>query len=80
VTQSWIIRNRATQEVIYETYLPKFVAALNTEKYEAVPVLDCMGVSGRFCQRNGEQVYHYADQFGWHERPITSTEIVQVWA
>lgn len=38
-TASWVVRNKATGEVILETYNPKLVAALNAEKYEAVPIL-----------------------------------------
>lgn len=37
---SWVIRNRATKEVVCETFSPKMVVALNLEKYEAIPVLD----------------------------------------
>ena len=37
-TASWIIRNKTTREVISETFSPATVAALNTAKYEAVPI------------------------------------------
>lgn len=37
---SWIIRNKATKEAIAETWLPQVVAAINTAKYEAVPILN----------------------------------------
>lgn len=37
---SWVIRNKVTKKVVCETFNPKFVAALNTAKYEAVPILD----------------------------------------
>lgn len=37
---SWVIRNKDTKEVICETFNPKAIAALNTAKYEAVPILD----------------------------------------
>lgn len=37
-TASWILRNKETKEVICETFDPAKVAALNTEKYEAVPI------------------------------------------
>ncbi len=37
---SWVIRVKATKKVVMETYDPKKVAALNTTKYEAVPILD----------------------------------------
>jgi GNAT superfamily N-acetyltransferase len=35
---SWVIRNKETREVIMETFDRKKVDALNTEKYEAVPI------------------------------------------
>ncbi len=38
MTTSWIIRNKATRQVIMETFDPSKVAALNTAKYEAVPI------------------------------------------
>jgi hypothetical protein len=38
-TASWVIRNKETKEVIMETFSEKLVKALNTLKYEAVPVL-----------------------------------------
>lgn len=37
---SWVIREKATGLVIFETYDKKKVDALNTEKYEAVPILE----------------------------------------
>lgn len=39
-TASWILRDKATKAVICETFDPNKVAALNTAKYEAVPILD----------------------------------------
>lgn len=38
-TASWILRNKFTKEVVMETYDIKKVNALNTEKYEAVPII-----------------------------------------
>jgi len=38
-TASWIIRNKETKAVVCETFNAKAVAALNTAKYEAVPIL-----------------------------------------
>ena len=35
---SWVIRNKETGEVVMETFDRAKVEALNTEKYEAVPV------------------------------------------
>lgn len=39
-TQSWVIRNKATKAVIMETFDRRKVEALNTEKYEAVSILE----------------------------------------
>ncbi len=37
-TSSWVIKEKATGKVIAETFDAKKVAALNTIKYEAVPI------------------------------------------
>lgn len=45
---SWVIRDKATQSVILETFNPKVVAALNIAKYEAVPIGEYLGsINGR---------------------------------
>ncbi len=36
---SWVIRRREDGAVQFETFSPSLVAALNTAKYEAVPIL-----------------------------------------
>ena len=38
-TASWVIREKATGNVLFETYSASLVGALNTVKYEAVPIL-----------------------------------------
>jgi len=38
VTASWVIREKATGKVLFETFDQKKVDALNTVKYEAVPI------------------------------------------
>lgn len=38
MTTSWVLREKATGKVIAETYDQKKVDALNTAKYEAVPI------------------------------------------
>lgn len=38
VTASWVIREKATGKVMLETFDRRKVDALNTEKYEAVPI------------------------------------------
>lgn len=35
---SWVIKNKETGEAIMETFDSRKVAALNTHKYEAVPI------------------------------------------
>lgn len=42
-TASWVIRNKETGEVIMETFDKKKVDALNTDKYEAVPIAEHLG-------------------------------------
>lgn len=37
---SWVIRVKETKEVICETFNPQLVAALNSAKYEAIPILE----------------------------------------
>lgn len=45
---SWIIREKSNGNVVMETFSAKIVAALNTAKYEAVPVQDYLGsINGR---------------------------------
>ena len=40
---SWVIREKATGRVLVETFDKKKVDALNTAKYEAVPILEYLG-------------------------------------
>lgn len=40
---SWVIRERATGRVLFETFSRKVAAAINTAKYEAVPILQYLG-------------------------------------
>jgi hypothetical protein len=42
-TASWVLRDKETKAVVTETFDPKKVAALNTEKYEAVPIQQYLG-------------------------------------
>lgn len=42
-TTSWVLREKSTRRVIMETFDPKKVAALNTIRYEAVPILQYLG-------------------------------------
>jgi len=36
---SWVIKEKATGKVIAETFQRKVAQAVNTEKYEAVPIM-----------------------------------------
>ena len=38
ITASWVIKEKGTGKIIMETYDPKKVAALNTVRYQAVPI------------------------------------------
>lgn len=38
-TASWVIREKVSKAVLFETYNRMIVDRLNTEKYEAVPIL-----------------------------------------
>lgn len=35
---SWVVREKTSKKVIFETFNQKIVDALNTEKYEAIPI------------------------------------------
>lgn len=52
-TASWVIRDKATGEVQFETYDPAKVKALNTEKYEAVPILEYLQEVNRNARESG---------------------------
>lgn len=39
-TASWVVVNLETGESVFETFNPTTVAALNTAKYKAVPILE----------------------------------------
>lgn len=51
-TASWVIRNKSTKEVMFETYNEAIVNALNTKKYEAVPVLQYLQELNRLIREN----------------------------
>jgi hypothetical protein len=47
-TASWVVRNKDTGEVVMETFDKRVVDALNTAKYEAVPIGEYLGsINGR---------------------------------
>ena len=57
-TASWIIRNRHTAEVIGETFNAAVVAALNTAKYEAVPIMQYLQeLNRKIKQENAENAF-----------------------
>jgi hypothetical protein len=47
VTASWVVRVKATGEVLFETFNPALVARINTAKYEAVAIGDYLGSLNR---------------------------------
>lgn len=46
-TASWVIREKATGKVLFETFDRKKVEALNIDKYEAVPILEYLASLNR---------------------------------
>jgi len=50
-TASWVILEKATKKVLFETFSRKTVDALNKTKYEAVPILDHLVVLNREIKR-----------------------------
>jgi len=52
MTTSWVIREKETKTVIMETFDPMKVKALNTEKYEAVPIREYLASMN---ERSGEK-------------------------
>lgn len=39
-TASWVIRHKATGDIVFETFNRRVVELLNTDKFEAVPILE----------------------------------------
>jgi len=39
-TASWVVREKASKVVLFETFNASTVAKLNTQKYEALPIHD----------------------------------------
>ena len=40
MTTSWVIVERSTGNALFETFNPKLVAAINTIRYQVVPILE----------------------------------------
>jgi len=47
MSASWVIRERSTGRVLFETFSRKVAAAINTAKYEAVPILQYLASLNR---------------------------------
>lgn len=52
-TASWVVRDKSTGKAVLETFDPKKVEALNTEKYEAVPIGEYLGDYNRRVREAG---------------------------
>lgn len=52
---SWVIRNKETGQVVMETFNPDKVKALNTGKYEAVPIAKYLGDLNRQIKREANE-------------------------
>ena len=68
-TASWVIRNKATGAVVLETYDRAKVDALNTEKYEAVPIQEHLS---RLSQKQEVAAPQVATQSDAAAQPIAS--------
>jgi hypothetical protein len=53
-TASWVIREKSTKIVIMETFDKDKLAALNTDKYEAVPILEYLCDLNRRIKNGGD--------------------------
>jgi|DEB0MinimDraft_3_1074331.scaffolds.fasta_scaffold33142_5 hypothetical protein len=42
-TTSWVVLDKRTGKGLFETWNPKLVAALNTSRYEAIPIIEWLG-------------------------------------
>jgi len=51
MTTSWVIREKSTARVIAETFQQTTVDALNTSKYEAVPILEYLASLNAQCRK-----------------------------
>lgn len=60
---SWIIRDKATGQVVGEFFNPKLRAALNTDKYEAIDAAVYLG------ELNAAKVRGYLDHAGHAHQP-----------
>ena len=52
-TASWVIREKASKRVLFETFNPKLVQQVNTVRYEVVPILEYLGELNRKIRANG---------------------------
>ena len=68
-TASWVIREKDTGNVVIETFDKKKVAALNTDKYEAVPVQQHLGeLNAAIKAGDTERDAHAGKWFGSEEK------------
>ena len=65
-TASWVIVRKADGVAIFETFTPAVVARLNTDKYEAVPILEHLQRINTKARPDGRQSA-YARWFGYDE-------------
>lgn len=68
-TASWVVREKDTGKVVMETFDKKKVDALNTEKYEAVPVQQHLGeLNAAIKAGDSERDAHAGKWFGSEEK------------
>lgn len=61
-TASWVIREKGTGKVIMETFDPSVVAKINTERYEAVPILPYLQELNRKIKDDAAKPYKVNDR------------------
>lgn len=54
-TASWVVREKSSGKVMFETYSAKLVAALNIDKYEAVPIKEYLASINRSIKANARE-------------------------
>lgn len=52
-TASWVVVDRATDKAILETFSPTMAAAINTNAYEVLPILDWLQRVNRNARQQG---------------------------
>lgn len=74
---SWVVRNKDTGEIVLETFDRKVVEALNTAKYEAVPIQEHLAGLSKPENRSGPQPGETDDNQRTDRQPDGAETVVQ---